>query len=563
MKITVDKLGEGDYVKLRCDTVPPESFRTMLKGRGWRWKKPSGGLGYWLGEKRWIPTDEIRRLGWDLWVFGEHTVSGASGDPGHQSVGVIKAEPASTVPEPTRDPEVRRVFQDPTHTSQRPIDRNFYSACGRSTLTWLKKLNYLQLRTLAKRYDVNVFTTYRRSEIILEPENLAAAIALKMKESSFKPVTAVMVMTDLDTDPSEIAEARLYKRRDLPPSLRMEKAWKKFLADGGQVNKEVRIPEEQLSNEVNKHVKHRASECYGIVQEAINAAAKECWDPDLVKKQTTEAVEKAVQEVRPVVYNIVSAKKTVTLTSVTLPEEFGRIVRKLAIGLPVMLVGPTGCGKTFVASQAAKALEMDFGALSCSIGAPDSAITGLLLPTGTGGKFEYVPSEFVRLYENGGLFLIDEMDNADANWLVLFNMALSGTDGFFLTQRYEKPFVKRHPDFVCMAAANTYGTGTDLQYVGRSQLDEATLDRFRAGTIYMDYNPTVEESLVDAEILEWGRKVRTKLSEHRLRRNLSTRVLQQFTQEKAAYPDHFSMKEMEQTFTLGWSEDERRKVTVA
>jgi hypothetical protein len=40
--------------------------------------------------------------------------------------------------------------------------------------------------------------------------------------------------------------------------------------------------------------------------------------------------------------------------------------------------------------------------------------------------------------------------------------------------------------FVCIAAANTFGTGADRQYVGRNQLDESTLDRFRIGQIELD-----------------------------------------------------------------------------
>jgi cobaltochelatase CobS len=39
--------------------------------------------------------------------------------------------------------------------------------------------------------------------------------------------------------------------------------------------------------------------------------------------------------------------------------------------------------------------------------------------------------------------------------------------------------------------ANTFGTGADRQYVGRNQLDESTLDRFRIGQIERDYDSEI------------------------------------------------------------------------
>ncbi|MCH7728630.1 MAG: hypothetical protein IH991_19420, partial [Planctomycetes bacterium] len=52
--------------------------------------------------------------------------------------------------------------------------------------------------------------------------------------------------------------------------------------------------------------------------------------------------------------------------------------------------------------------------------------------------------------------------------------------------------VDRHADFVCAAAANTFGTGADRQYVGRNQLDAATLDRFAACRLAFDYDVDLE-----------------------------------------------------------------------
>jgi MoxR-like ATPase len=54
--------------------------------------------------------------------------------------------------------------------------------------------------------------------------------------------------------------------------------------------------------------------------------------------------------------------------------------------------------------------------------------------------------------------------------------------------------IPRHDDFIFIGAGNTYGLGNDMQYVGRNQLDAATLDRFVILTI--TYDKKLESSLV-------------------------------------------------------------------
>jgi MoxR-like ATPase len=53
--------------------------------------------------------------------------------------------------------------------------------------------------------------------------------------------------------------------------------------------------------------------------------------------------------------------------------------------------------------------------------------------------------------------------------------------------------VRAHADFRAIAAANTFGRGADRQYVGRNQLDAATLDRF--AVVEFDYDAALEQRL--------------------------------------------------------------------
>ena len=157
----------------------------------------------------------------------------------------------------------------------------------------------------------------------------------------------------------------------------------------------------------------------------------------------------------------------------------------------VYLVGPAGSGKTTIASQAADALELPF----YSTGAVGMAyqLQGFVNAEG-----RYMETDLYRAYTGGGVFLFDEIDASSAQALLAFNAIAANALASFPCGT-----VKRHPDFVIIAAANTYGGGADAQYVGRSQLDAATLDRFVF--IAMNYDEKLEMALAPNDA--WTRHV--------------------------------------------------------
>lgn len=234
-----------------------------------------------------------------------------------------------------------------------------------------------------------------------------------------------------------------------------------------------------------------------------------------------------------------------------------RVIRLAAARRNVLLIGPAGSGKTHLASQVAQALGLSFAHVSCSAGMSEGQLTGRLLPIGDGGKFEYVRSEFVRCYEEGGVFLFDEIDAADSNTLLVLNSALANGE-MALANRPANPIAKKHPDFVAIAAANTFGTGADRQYVGRNQLDESTIDRFRIGQVEMDYDAEVEKALCpDDSLRSRLQGYREKIRVNRLRRIVSTRFLRDaFVMTQAGDSDG----EIDSALFAGWSADEVRKV---
>lgn len=223
----------------------------------------------------------------------------------------------------------------------------------------------------------------------------------------------------------------------------------------------------------------------------------------------------------------------------------------------VLLIGPAGSGKTHLARQVAEAMDLPFAFISCSAGMSEGQLLGRLIPTGESGKFEYIRSEFVKTFEEGGVFLFDELDAADSNTLLVLNAALANGH-MAVPNRPSNPVAVKHPDFVCIGAANTFGTGADRQYVGRNQLDESTLDRFRIGQIEMDYDAELEAMLCPDDSLRTSlQEIRQKASAGRVRRVISTRFMRDAHEMKQA--GWTEAKIMKRLFA-GWSADEIAKV---
>lgn len=166
---------------------------------------------------------------------------------------------------------------------------------------------------------------------------------------------------------------------------------------------------------------------------------------------------------------------------------FKEVLASVAAGQNVLLVGPAGCGKTHLCEQVAKALSMRFG----FTGAVPSEYKLLGFMNAAGNLVRTV---YRDMYENGGVFLWDEMDASSPNAMLAFNAGLANGH-----QDFPDMVISRHADFRAIASANTYGNGADRQYVGRNQLDAASLDRF--AVIPMDYDETLERTLFGDD--EW------------------------------------------------------------
>ncbi len=133
------------------------------------------------------------------------------------------------------------------------------------------------------------------------------------------------------------------------------------------------------------------------------------------------------------------------------------------------LYGPAGSGKSSGAKAVATALNLPFYAISLNKLSTPTLVTGFLDVNRI-----FSDPDFYKAYKDGGVYLIDEMDNASGNLLTTLNSALA--NGFMFFPGVGE--VKQHADFICIATGNTTGRGADRQYNDRQQLDAATIDRF-------------------------------------------------------------------------------------
>lgn len=207
--------------------------------------------------------------------------------------------------------------------------------------------------------------------------------------------------------------------------------------------------------------------------------------------------------------------------------------------IPVYLVGPAGSGKSTLCFQVAEALGLNF--YSCSSLQQKYELEGYTDPTG-----KLVETEFYKFCKDGGVFLIDEIDNTAAEVLIAFNTALAN-------RYYTFPGAGRvelHKDCHFIAAGNTNGRGADNTYNGRFQLDGSTLDRY--AFVNVDYCEEIELTMCegDKELIEFAHDLRKVIADYNLTYTVSPRFLERFKKmQKLGWADE---KSLQTALANGW-----------
>lgn len=245
------------------------------------------------------------------------------------------------------------------------------------------------------------------------------------------------------------------------------------------------------------------------------------------------------------------------------------VVKRLKCLHKAFLVGPAGTGKSTLALCACKELfgiegtlqdvakSDKFAQISFS---PDTITADMLGFTDVNGVFH--ETDIVRVFREGGLILFDEMDDADASLLVKLNTMLA--NGVIPTPN---GMVTQNSNTYIVGTANTYGTGGDSMYVGRSRLDAATLDRWKLATVMVDYDKKLEDSMCDGldekqkrELLTMRTIIRNSIEYNKWKQICSTRFVSDGVKMLTA---GYSSMQVLNTFLLSWSEQNAKSVKTA
>lgn len=250
---------------------------------------------------------------------------------------------------------------------------------------------------------------------------------------------------------------------------------------------------------------------------------------DILAKTKTEEIQKAImdsceQKVRDFIAKEYGAieRKIVTVIDGkkcegegVAHEKFEQIVKFVANNEPVFLTGPAGSGKNVLCQQVAKALGLNF--YFSNAVTQEYKITGF---TDAMGVFH--ESQFYKAFKYGGLFMLDEMDASIPEVLVILNAAIAN-------RYFDFPapigYVEAHPDFRVVAAGNTFGLGANYEYVGRNQLDMASLDRFAVVKVSYDRNIELNVAQGNVELVDFADDLRKAAEKSGIRFIISYRAI--------------------------------------
>ena len=230
-----------------------------------------------------------------------------------------------------------------------------------------------------------------------------------------------------------------------------------------------------------------------------------------INAKVEENISKYVQD--KTLIKVVEYKDERKKVSGIVHEQFETILKFVAMDEPVMLVGPAGTGKNVIAKQVADALGLNFYF--------SNAVTQEYKLTGYGdANGNFVKTQFYDFCVNGGVFLLDEMDASCPEALVVLNCAIAN-------RYFDFPVIGRvelNENCRFLANANTFGTGASMEYVGRNQLDGATLNRF--ALVEVNYDSRIEDNVCpNKELADFCRDYRKVALENGVQTIVSYREL--------------------------------------
>jgi hypothetical protein len=242
---------------------------------------------------------------------------------------------------------------------------------------------------------------------------------------------------------------------------------------------------------------------------------------ELVEK-TEQALREREQSVTDKIQQALSVVQTTTLT-IQAPNrepvvidgqhaQFPVLLRELGFGNSVYLTGPAGSGKTTAALKCGEVLNRPVFLMRAVL--DPFELIGFI-----DGGGSYRDTQLYKWAKTPGAILImDEIDRSNPKAAIAINSAWNGVIPF------PHETVEVPPENLIIATANTWGMGTDAEYVGSCRLDGATLDRFPTRIVW-GYDEALEARLSgNTSEAMWIQRLRREAEKRGLRIILSPRT---------------------------------------
>lgn len=227
-------------------------------------------------------------------------------------------------------------------------------------------------------------------------------------------------------------------------------------------------------------------------------------------------------------------------------EKFEDVLNLVNLDIPVFLTGQAGTGKNVICKQVAESLGLDFYFTNAVT--QEYQLKGFI---DANGKFH--ETQFYKAFTQGGLFFLDEMDGSIPETLIILNSAIAN-------RYFDFPIgkVEAHPDFRIISAGNTCGTGADIEYTGRFQLDASSLDRF--ALIEIEYSPAIERAVTNdnEELCRFAHDFRSVTSQCGIRCLFTYRSLERITKLEKVFD---LSKAIQISLTKGLRKDDLKIIT--
>ena len=170
-----------------------------------------------------------------------------------------------------------------------------------------------------------------------------------------------------------------------------------------------------------------------------------------------------------------------------------QVLVSLKEGEKLLLVGPTGCGKSTLVEQLAARLNWPVIRVAASGGLTESDLLGewTVVDGGTVFNYGFLP----RAMRTGAICLIDEVDGMEPSVAFSIHQLMEDGGRLVLLQNGGE-IIEPHPRFRLACTANSLGNGDESGlYSGTRVLNAAFLDRF-AAVFRMSYMPPVQEARI-------------------------------------------------------------------